>query len=152
MDYEKIGKLIACMRKRKGFTQEQLAVMLNVTDRSVSNWENGKNMPDLSLVKPICEILNITLNEFFNGEEESTLKSFESIENSMKVLPRNIKKYRLHKGLTQCDLARELKMTREYIFRLESEMFQYRCSIETLYKLSIILDVSIEELFAVENK
>jgi len=69
MDQEKIGKFIAKCRKDKKITQSELAEKLGVTDRSVSNWENGKNMPDLSLFKPICEILNITINELLSGEK-----------------------------------------------------------------------------------
>ena len=62
MDQEKIGKFIANCRREKNFTQQELAEKLGVSDRSVSNWENGKNMPDLSLFKPLCEILEITIN------------------------------------------------------------------------------------------
>ena len=69
MDQEKIGKFIAQIRKEKNITQSDLAEKLGVTDRSVSNWENGKNMPDLSLFKPLCDELNISINEFLSGEK-----------------------------------------------------------------------------------
>lgn len=69
MDQEKIGKFISKCRKNKKLTQSELAEQLGVTDRAVSNWENGKNMPDLSLFKPLCEKLNITINELLSGEE-----------------------------------------------------------------------------------
>lgn len=69
MNQEKIGKFIFKCRKNKKITQSELAEQLGVTDRSVSNWENGKNMPDLSLFKPLCEILNITINELLSGEK-----------------------------------------------------------------------------------
>lgn len=69
MNQEKIGKFISECRKNKKITQSELAEQLGVTDRSVSNWENGKNMPDLSLFKPLCEILNITINELLSGEK-----------------------------------------------------------------------------------
>lgn len=69
MNQEKIGKFIAECRKSKNLTQSKLAEYLGVTDRSVSNWENGKNMPDLSLFKPLCEILDITINELLSGEK-----------------------------------------------------------------------------------
>ena len=68
MDQEKIGRFIAINRKKKKLTQSDLAEKLGVTDRSVSNWENGKNMPDLSLFKPLCDILDITINELLSGE------------------------------------------------------------------------------------
>lgn len=68
MDQDKIGKFIAEKRKLKKITQSQLAEKLGVTDRTISNWENGKNMPDLSLFKPLCNILEITVNELISGE------------------------------------------------------------------------------------
>ena len=68
MNQEKIGRFIAVNRKKKKLTQSDLAEKLGVTDRSVSNWENGKNMPDLSLFKPLCDILGITINELLSGE------------------------------------------------------------------------------------
>ena len=69
MNQEKIGKFIAENRKRKKLTQSELAEKLGVTDRTISNWENGKNMPDLSLFKPLCDILEITINELMSGEK-----------------------------------------------------------------------------------
>ena len=69
MDQIKIGRLIAESRKEKKLTQNELAIMLGVTDKSVSKWENGKCLPDVSLYKDLCEILDITLNEFFSGEK-----------------------------------------------------------------------------------
>ena len=69
MNQTKIGKFIAQKRKEKNLTQSELAEKLNVTDRSVSNWENGKCMPDISLFNPLCSVLDITINEFLSGEE-----------------------------------------------------------------------------------
>ena len=69
MNQEKIGKFIAERRKAIKLTQEELASKLGVSNRSVSNWENGKNMPDLSLFKDLCEILDISINEFLSGEK-----------------------------------------------------------------------------------
>ncbi len=71
MDQVRIGKLIAECRKDRKMTQAQLAERLGVTDKSVSKWENGVCLPDVSLYKDICEILGITLNEFFAGEKLS---------------------------------------------------------------------------------
>lgn len=69
MNQEKIGKFIASLRKEKNMTQMELAQKLNVTDRAISNWENGKNLPDLSLFKTICSVLDITINELISGEK-----------------------------------------------------------------------------------
>ena len=72
MNQEKIGKFIAQCRREVKLTQSQLSEKLGVTDRAVSNWENGKNMPDLSLFKPLCEELGITINELLSGERLSS--------------------------------------------------------------------------------
>lgn len=69
MDQEKIGKFIAECRKERKLTQLQLAEKMGVTDRSVSKWETGRCMPDLSLMKPLCKELGITINELLSGEK-----------------------------------------------------------------------------------
>lgn len=94
MDQVKIGKLIAECRKAKKLTQAQLAERLGVTDKSVSKWENGVCLPDVSLYKKICKILGIALNEFFSGERltDETFKEtaddnlLNALENSIFTL------------------------------------------------------------------
>lgn len=68
MNQKKIGAFIAECRKRKKLTQLELAEKLGVTDRSVSNWENGVCLPDASLYRLLCDILQISINELFAGE------------------------------------------------------------------------------------
>ena len=72
MNQEKIGKFISECRKKKQLTQEQLAVQLGVTSKSISKWENGNCLPDASKYKSLCEILGITVNELFSGERLSS--------------------------------------------------------------------------------
>ena len=69
MDTKKIGAFIAFNRKKKGYTQEQLAEKLGVTNKTISRWENGHYMPDLSLLEPLSKELDITLNELLAGEK-----------------------------------------------------------------------------------
>lgn len=69
MDQKKVGKYIATKRKEKGFTQEQLAEKLGIGHKSVSKWERGVCLPDVSKYEDICAILGITLNDFFAGED-----------------------------------------------------------------------------------
>lgn len=69
MNQIKIGKFIAECRKDKNLTQEQLAEMLNTTNKSISKWENGNCLPDSSLYQPLCNILGITINELFAGKK-----------------------------------------------------------------------------------
>ena len=63
MNQEKIGKFIAQCRKEKNMTQEQLAERLGVTNKSISRWENGKTMPDYSILNELCYVLDINVNE-----------------------------------------------------------------------------------------
>jgi transcriptional regulator with XRE-family HTH domain len=69
MDQIKIGKFIAECRKKQGLTQMQLAEKLNITDRAISKWENGRSMPDSSIMLELCGILKITVNDLLSGEK-----------------------------------------------------------------------------------
>ena len=64
-----IGKYIADKRHARGLTQEQLAEKLGVSNKTVSKWENGKSMPDYSIIQKLCEALHITLAELMDGED-----------------------------------------------------------------------------------
>ena len=68
MDQIKIGKFIAERRKKNNLTQMQLAEKLNITDRAVSKWENGKAMPDSGVMLELCNELKISVNELLSGE------------------------------------------------------------------------------------
>ena len=69
MDKVKIGKFISKCRKDKQLTQEQLAEMLNVTNKSISKWENGICLPEATIYEPLCKVLDITINELFAGQK-----------------------------------------------------------------------------------
>ena len=82
MDLIKIGKFIACRRKDKNLTQEQLAEKLYVTDRAVSKWERGLSLPDAGKMLDLCGILEINVNELLNGEKiamENMNKKYEEL-------------------------------------------------------------------------
>lgn len=74
MDQKRIGAFIAQCRKEKNLTQMQLAELLEITNQAVSKWENGRGMPDVSLLQPLCDALGISLNELFSGEHISAEK------------------------------------------------------------------------------
>ena len=69
MNQEKMGKFISKLRKEKNLTQEQLAEKMGVTDKSISRWENGKTMPDLSMITILAEELNVEVSELLNGRK-----------------------------------------------------------------------------------
>ena len=83
MDQIKIGKFIAERRKKNNLTQMQLAEKLNITDRAISKWENGKTMPDSSIMLELCSELKISVNELLNGEMIDIKDYNESAEKNL---------------------------------------------------------------------
>ncbi len=71
MNQVKIGEFLKLLRKEKGLTQEQFAEVMNVSNRTVSRWENGNNMPDLDILIDISEYYEVDLRELLNGERKS---------------------------------------------------------------------------------
>ena len=79
MTNETIGRFLSAVRKERGLTQEQLAEKLGVSNRSVSRWETGKTLPDLSLMQSICQVLDIRIQELLTGrrqQEDPTPEAF----------------------------------------------------------------------------
>ena len=123
MNQEKIGKFIAKKRKNKNITQEELASILGVTNRSISNWECGKNMPDLSLFKPLCETLDISLNELLSGEELFSLNEQEyedNIVNTLNYSNQKITKYKRFIALVLIVMGLIIMVSALMIFPSES--------------------------------
>jgi len=83
MNQEKIGKFISECRKEKKLTQQELADKLGVSDRTIGNWENGRNMPDLSLFKPLCQIFGISINDLLSGEKVKKDDYQEKLEENL---------------------------------------------------------------------
>ena len=99
MDQKKIGKFIAELRKEKSLTQEDLANKLGITKNAVSKWERGLSMMDVSLLKPVCELLEISIVELLNGEkikqEEIKDKTDDTIKNTIEYSNNRIKNSKL---------------------------------------------------------
>lgn len=100
MNQEKIGKYIAQKRREKKLTQEDLAKRLNITDKAISKWENGRCMPDISLLEKLSEELNVTINEIIKGEDilnkdlidktDDNLKNCLEENKKLKIIRKNI--------------------------------------------------------------
>lgn len=86
MDQKKTGRFIAKMRKQQNLTQRELADSLGVSDKTVSKWECGNGMPELSCMQSICGILKISLNELFSGEKLNDANYKEKAEENMMAL------------------------------------------------------------------
>lgn len=70
MNQDKIGNFIKSIRLDNNLTQKEFADKLGVTYQAVSKWENGKNIPDIAVLKQICDEYNIDINEILNGEKK----------------------------------------------------------------------------------
>ena len=96
MDQIRIGKFIANARKEKGMTQRELADTLLISDKTISKWECGKGLPEVSLMLPLCETLDISVNDLLSGERISDIdykkKAEENMMNLMKENQENKKK------------------------------------------------------------
>lgn len=88
MDQIKIGKFIADERKRKGYTQKQLSEKLLISDKTISKWERGNGFPEVSLLLPLCNELEITVNELLSGERVSEEDYRKKAEENMVNLVR----------------------------------------------------------------
>ncbi|MDD3363116.1 MAG: helix-turn-helix transcriptional regulator [Hespellia sp.] len=90
MDTIKIGRFIAESRKALGFTQIQLATELSISDKTVSKWECGKGLPEVSLMLPLCEKLEVSVNDLLSGERV-TVSDYQkkAEENMMNLMKEN---------------------------------------------------------------
>ena len=87
MNQQKIGMFMKSLRKEKGFTQEQLAEVFNVSNRTVSRWENGNNMPDLDLLIEISDFYEVDLREILDGERRNEEMDKDMKETVLKAIP-----------------------------------------------------------------
>lgn len=88
MEQKKIGSFFKELRKEKGITQEKLAEVLGVSGRTVSRWETGSNMPDISLLVEIAEFFDVSIPEIINGERKS-----ESMDEEIKKVAESLSDY-----------------------------------------------------------
>lgn len=120
MNQIKIGKFIAQCRKEKKLTQEQLAEMLNTTNKSVSKWENGICLPDSSLYEPLCNVLEISINELFAGQKIKD-EDYKRIADNNLMLMLKHKLYNLSdKSITFDEFDNSLNRISELITILKS--------------------------------
>ncbi len=85
MDQKKTGRLLKELRSEKGLTQEQLSEMLGVSNRSISRWENGVNMPDFDLVIELANYYQISIEELLDGERKENMIDKKTEETLLKV-------------------------------------------------------------------
>lgn len=125
MDQIKIGRFIAQMRKEQSLTQRQLADMIGISDKTVSKWETGSGLPEVSLMMPLCKILHISVNELLSGEHLTASDYKKKAEENM------------------MDLIREREESKKKIILSVIECFLTLLSGFTLIMLSGLLEMEI---------
>ena len=85
MNQQKIGSFLRELRKAKGLTQEQFSEIMNVSNRTVSRWETGSNMPDLDILIDISEYYDVDLREILDGERKSEKMNQETKDTAIKM-------------------------------------------------------------------
>lgn len=106
MEAKSIGKFIATLRKANGYTQAQLAEMLGVSNKTISNWENEVSYPDLSLIPVIADLFNVTSDELLRGAKTNNVQSEKKpneqyVETKTNKIKENMKKNLMNKYLNQ---------------------------------------------------
>ncbi len=89
MDQRKIGAFLKMLRNEKNITQEKLAEQFNVSNRTISRWETGSNMPDLSILVELADFYSVDIREILNGERKSEEMNQETKETLLKVAEYN---------------------------------------------------------------
>ena len=137
MDTSVIGRIIAQKRKEKHMTQEVLAQKLNVTAKTISHWENGYTLPDISLLIPLSNILEITVYELLSGELENRETMNDTINQEQIPLQESEKH------------EKELEMTVQYAENnmkdLKHRIFNISCYIVTIMLVLLFLEVLREK-------
>ena len=118
MDQKKTGQFLKKLRNEKGLTQEQLAEKFNVSNRTVSRWETGSNMPDISLLVEIADFYDVDVREIIEGERKSEMMDEETREVAVKMADyANSEKGRLFKIIRIISIIGELILAAAIIFQ-----------------------------------
>ena len=127
LDQKKTGQFLKKLRNEKGLTQEQLAEKFNVSNRTVSRWETGSNMPDISLLVEIADFYDVDVREIIEGERKSEMMDKETREVAVKMADyANSEKGRLFKIIRIISIVGELILTAAIMFQCIN--FQARVS------------------------
>lgn len=158
MDQERVGIFISEERKKKNLTQQELADLLGVSEKTIGNWEHARCMPDHSMFKLICEEFNISLDELFNGKrQENKNTQDKKQENKYYINDKNnklrrepillgekIRDRRIELGMSQFELSEKICSTKHYLYKIERGLVIP--TINTLSLISSVLDISIDDL------
>ena len=139
MDQEKIGKFIAALRKEQSITQKELAQRLGVSDKTVSKWETGRGLPEISIMQSLCKILGVSINELLTGERLDEALYREKAEENLTALM-NRKSYK--EVAIHLVISAALFLTSFLIFPLAAEKIVHPLTIPVMLFWSILLIVA----------
>ena len=111
MDNLKTGSLIRELRKEHSLTQKELAEKLHITDRAVSKWERGVCAPDIALLEPLANILNVTVTELISGERNPPLENADT-----PLVPKTETAVREAISYSRAEMRQKRKLSRKRIF------------------------------------
>ena len=137
-----IGKVLKLARKKQGKTQTEIAQSCYVVDAVISNYENGKSMPDLSMILKLCNVLNISLDELKTGTlSDETDKNLPPEVLDKHTLSATLKEFRICAGLSQTDEAAQVFVTSQTVCKWESgatlPSFENLCRLSELYAADV---------------
>ncbi len=125
MDQKKIGSFLKELRKEKGITQEKFAEKLNVSGRTISRWETGNNMPDISLLIEIADFFDVSIPEIINGERKSEIMNEEVKEVADKLSDyANAEKETILKNIRNCSIMGTIALAVYSVLELTGLVFQ----------------------------
>ncbi len=125
MDTAKIGNFIKELRKKKGFTQKELAEKLHITDRAVSKWERGLSAPDISLLEPLAEILEVSISEIIAGQRKENTTNTYNTDAAIKELIL----YSCREIIDKLSALKK-KIALKIIFTITAVIFIFLCAVQ----------------------
>ena len=153
MNQRKIGAFLKQLRKSKGLTQEQLAEHFYVSSRTVSRWETGNNMPDLTMLIELADFYEVEIREIIDGERKSEIVENENNETLQKVAEYAVEEKRIQgkKRIKALLAMLILVLTCEFLFSSETKGLLNGIVSETVCNAIIWIALGVQFAMIIES-